>query len=190
MRKLMISTALFLALVTVALVTVANRSYAQDAPLTNDSAKDALLAECPICTFDLSQYAGPLTKDEVESLLLALNDEYHAYAVYGAVIEQFGALRPMTSIQRAEAQHTQAVVRLMTKYNVPVPANPWLEADFAFSSMRAACTAGVEAEILNRDLYTILFTSTDRADLTQLFTSLQRASEENHLPAFERCAAC
>jgi hypothetical protein len=186
MRKVMMTVAAFVAVVTVSLLA-ADGSYAQDAPVTDADARAELLAACPICDVDLTGYTGPLTQAEVESLLLALNDEYHAYAVYASVIDQFGAVRPVTNIQRAETNHANAVVRLMERYAVPVPENAWLGTDFPFATVSEACAAGVEAELLNRDLYDILFASTDRADLTRVFASLQRASEENHLPAFERC---
>lgn len=46
----------------------------------------------------------------------------------------------------------------------------------------------MQAEIDNAALYDELFSMVDNADLIQVFTSLQRASETRHLPAFERCA--
>jgi hypothetical protein len=33
-----------------------------------------------------------------------------------------------------------------------------------------------------------LFASTERADIHQVYTALQTASEQNHLSAFQRCA--
>jgi hypothetical protein len=51
-----------------------------------------------------------------------------------------------------------------------------------------ACAAGVVAEQEDAAFYTPYL---NRADLPQdvrnVFTNLQRASLENHLPAFERC---
>ncbi len=149
---------------------------------------DELDADCPICDFDYSTYTGPLAEPEVDGLLLALNDEYHAWAVYDQVIIDFGAVRPFTSIQKAEAKHIAALTRLFEAYEVPVPDNPWSGNVASFDSVSEACAAGVAAEIANADLYDELFSSTEREDILRVYRSLQRASEENHLPAFQKCA--
>jgi hypothetical protein len=57
-----------------------------------------------------------------------------------------------------------------------------------FKTLIEACKAGVDAEVINRDLYKRLFESTQREDISTVYRALQRASEENHLPAFQRCA--
>ncbi|MCB0032756.1 MAG: hypothetical protein KDE51_01955 [Anaerolineales bacterium] len=142
---------------------------------------------CPICDFDYSSYTGPLTADEVNGLLLALNDEYHAWAVYGQVITDFGQIRPFTNIQRAEQNHINALVRLFNLYELPIPANPWIGAVPSFETVGAACQTGYEAEVINAELYAVLFASTERPDIEQVYSALQQASNEGHLPAFERC---
>lgn len=142
---------------------------------------------CPICDFDYSSYTGPLTADEVNGLLLALNDEYHAWAVYGQVITDFGQIRPFTNIQRAEQNHINALVRLFNLYELSIPANPWVDAVPSFETVGAACQTGYEAEIINAELYAVLFASTERPDIEQVYSALQQASNEGHLPAFERC---
>ena len=55
-------------------------------------------------------------------------------------------------------------------------------------SVVEACKVGVEAEIENAALYDRLFAMVEHADILQVFESLQAASQEQHLPAFERCA--
>ena len=40
----------------------------------------------------------------------------------------------------------------------------------------------------DRELYDRIFASTDRDDIIIVYEALQRASNEKHLPAFERCA--
>ncbi len=131
----------------------------------------------------------PLSSAEIQALNRALNDEYHAIAVYQAVIDTFGPVAPFTNILKAEQKHAAAVIRLMQKYGVTVPPNPWLGNAPTFSSVAEACAAGVEAELLNRDLYDQLKAVTTRADLLQVFNALEAASEYNHLPAFQSCAA-
>lgn len=149
---------------------------------------DEYLAGCLLCSPALSDSGGPLSPQEVQGLLLALNDEYHAIAVYTAVIEEYGEVRPFVNIRRAEYNHVDALIRLFDAYGVIVPDNPWLGQVEGFASLQDACSTGVAAEIANRDLYTVLFDSTDRADINRVYQALQSASEENHLPAFQRCA--
>ena len=117
-----------------------------------------------------------------------LADEQHAYAVYAAVIEQFGAVRPFTNIQKAEAQHIAAWEFLFDRYGIPTPAAAELDLP-EFASLADACQAAAEAEIANRDLYDqMLQALADYPDMTQVVTQLRTASDNNHLPAFERCA--
>ena len=125
---------------------------------------------------------------EVEALLMALDDEYKAWSVYEQVIADFGAVRPFTSIQKAEENHIAALVTLFDRYGLEVPANDWPGDVPSFDTLSEACEAGVQAEIDNAALYDQLFSLVDNADIVQAFTSLQQASETKHLPAFERCA--
>ena len=131
---------------------------------------------------------GDLSESEAEALLMALDDEYKAWAVYDLVIADFGAVRPFTSIQKAEESHIAALVTLFQRYGLDVPANDWPGTVPTFDTLADACAAGVQAEIDNAALYDELFGMVDNADIIQVFTSLQRASETKHLPAFERCA--
>ncbi len=179
-------TLTILALLLIVIATAGMR--AQTALASGPAQVDGDLPECPICDVPAG-YDGPLTDTEVYGLLLALNDEYHAAAVYGQVLEDFGTVRPFASIEQSEQQHITAVLALFERYGVPVPANPWPGDVPRFESVTAACDAGVTAELVNRDLYDVLYATTDRADIELVYQALQRASEENHLPAFERCAA-
>ena len=131
---------------------------------------------------------GDLSASEVEALQMALDDEYKAWSVYEQVIADFGAVRPFTSIQKAEENHIAALVTIFDRYGLEVPANDWVDNVPSFDTLAKACEAGVQAEIDNADLYTQLFDMVDNPDITRVFTSLQRASETMHLPAFERCA--
>jgi len=143
---------------------------------------------CPICGMDLSRYNGPLTAEEVEGLLLALNDEYHAWAVYDQVLQDHGDVKPFSNIIGSEATHIDQLIALFDTYGVPVPQNPWIGNVPSFASTSDACHVGVEAEILNVELYGRIDTSTEREDILTVYDALQRASNEKHLPAFERCA--
>ena len=145
--------------------------------------------ECRICDYDFETYKGELNKEEVDGLLLALNDEYLATATYRGVNEKFDDPRPFVNIVRAEEQHSALLVDLFKKYELTVPENPWNGIAPAFESVKAACEAGIQAEIVNRDLYERLLKSTKREDILLVYKNLQRASGENHKPAFERCSS-
>ncbi len=166
-------------------VTEANRSVAasdQETSLT-------LTTECKICKFDFASYKGELKKEEVEGLLLALNDEYLATATYEQVNRDFNDPRPFVNIVKGEQRHAERLKALFTQYGIAIPENPWPDNVQKFSSVVEACKASVEGEILNRDLYTQLFKTTERPDIVAAYKDLQRASEDNHLPAFERCSS-
>jgi len=137
---------------------------------------------------DASLIGGDLSESEVEALLMALEDEYKAWSVYEQVIADFGAVRPFTSIQRAEENHIAALVALFDGYGLDVPANEWPGDVPTFDTLAEACEAGVQAEVDNAALYDQLFSMVDNPDLVRVFTALQRASQDQHLPAFERCA--
>ena len=143
--------------------------------------------ECKICDFDHENYKGDLNKEEIKGLLLALNDEYMALATYQQINKDFNDPRPFINIERAESRHADKLRELFKTYKIPVPENKWINNAPKFESVADACKAGVDAEIANRDLYTELFKSTKREDILTVYKNLQRASEENHLPAFQRC---
>jgi len=131
---------------------------------------------------------GPVPDEVVALITAGIEDEWHAYAVYAAVIEQFGAVRPFTNIQRAEAQHAAAWATIFERYGLPLPEQPtWDIPEFA--SLADACAAAADAEIANMDLYDeMLTTLADYPDMLQVATALRAASADKHLPAFERCA--
>ncbi len=143
--------------------------------------------ECPICTIDMSTYNGPLSASEINGLLLALNDEYHAWAVYDQVMQDFGAVLPFTRIRQSEHMHINALVRQFNLYGVPIPANPWIGNVASFGSVQEACAAGVDAEINNIALYDTLFSSTQRQSIVQVYNALQHGSTR-HQRAFETCS--
>lgn len=131
-----------------------------------------------------------LNATEIQALHDALDDEYHAAAVYSQVLSDFGAVRPFLNIHDSELRHIEALLRLFERYRLPIPANPWTTDQVPrFASVKEACEAGVQAEIENVALYGRILNSTSRADLLQVFRRLQAASQERHLPAFQRAAA-
>jgi len=168
-------------------VPIVNRTPVTNSAPVNTVSRQAAENECRICDFDFASYKGELKKEEVDGLLLALNDEYLAMATYEQVNRDFNNPRPFVNIVEAEARHAARLKSLFALHQIPVPDNPWAGNVTKFTSLAEACRAGVQGEIANRDLYEKLFKSTAREDILIVYRALQRASEENHLPAFERC---
>jgi hypothetical protein len=54
-------------------------------------------------------------------------------------------------------------------------------------SLLDACKVGVKSEIANRALYDHWLSQVEEPDLRTVFIKLRDASQNNHLPAFERC---
>lgn len=129
-----------------------------------------------------------LTTAEIQALQEALDDEYHAWATYDQVITDFGELRPFVNIREAEARHAQALTQLFTRYGLSVPTNTWPGRVRRYASLQEACEAAVTAEIANGKMYERLLGATQRADILTVLSNLQQASQQRHLPAFQRCA--
>ena len=133
---------------------------------------------------------GPDPADIATLLAEALQEEYKAEMLYRSVLADLrrrdGAIRPD---RQAEARHVEALQTLFTRRQIAAPASAWAPASFApFASVPLACAAGVAAEREDAAFYTPYLPRTDLPqDVRNVFTNLQRASLENHLPAFERC---
>jgi hypothetical protein len=133
---------------------------------------------------------GPDPVDIAALLALALQEEYKAEMLYRSVLGTFGPdTAPFALIAEAEAHHVEALQALFTRRQLAPPASAWAPSSFApLASVSLACAAGVAAETEDAAFYA---PHLQRADLPQdvrnVFTNLQRASLENHLPAFERC---
>jgi len=88
----------------------------------------------------------------------------------------------------AESRHIEALLPLFDKYGVAVPEDHWNSRIEAPQSILEACRVGVDAENKNAEMYDRLLKLTvDYPDVQRVLMQLQRASAENHLPAFQRC---
>ena len=130
----------------------------------------------------------PLNDAERQALAAALDDEYKSHETYRRVIADFGPVRPFINIVEAEARHIAALLALFKKYAMAPPANRWAGQAPRFADVHAACVAGVQGEIDNVALYDGLLQATQRTDVLQVFHALRSASQDRHLPAFQRCA--
>ncbi len=120
-----------------------------------------------------------------DMLNYAIEDEYHAKTEYALIIDAYDAPRTFTNIIKAEERHIQWLLPLFQAYGIDVPED--VSADFVVlpESLTAAYEIGVEAEILNIDMYNVFLEQDLPQDVEQVFTALRNASE-NHLKAFER----
>jgi hypothetical protein len=129
-----------------------------------------------------------LDAKEQQALADALDDEYKSHETYAQVVRDFGEVRPFINIVEAEARHIAALLVLFDRFGTVPPENRWAGKAPRFKSVHAACMAGVQGEIENVALYDRLLASTRRADILDVFQSLRAASQDRHLPAFQRCA--
>jgi len=129
-----------------------------------------------------------LDASEQQALADALDDEYKSHETYAQVIRDFGEVRPFINIVEAEARHIAALLALFDRYGTVPPENRWAGKAPRFKSVHEACLAGVQGEIDNVALYDRVLASTRRVDILDVFHSLRAASQDRHLPAFQRCA--
>jgi len=141
-------------------------------------------------TIDNIDYpVGTLSEDAKIALEKAIDDEYKAYSTYEATIDKLGMIRPFSMIIRAEENHISSLKALLDKYGLDIPENEWLGKVTVGETKQEACQIGVDAEIANAKLYKeeLLPAVTEYDDITNVFTNLMNASEQKHLPAFEKC---
>lgn len=129
----------------------------------------------------------PLSADEQNALKEAILEEYGALNTYEALIAEFGSIYPFNVVVKSEQRHVDTLVKLFERYGVSVPENTGLAAAPQADTVADACAIGVSAEIADADLYTELLKAVTHQDIRNVFTNLQRASLEQHLPAFETC---
>lgn len=124
---------------------------------------------------------------EIQALSDTLDDEYKSRETYAQVIRDFGEVRPFINIVDAEARHANALLNLLQKYSVTPPTNRWASRAPRFASIQEACAACVQGEIDNVALYDRALKSTQRLDIIAVYRALRSASQDRHLPAFQRC---
>ena len=151
--------------------------------------EETCLADDCLAVEELEYPAGTLPESVKNALDEAINDEYKALSTYEVVISKFGMVRPFSMIKGAEEQHIASLKAIYDKYGLEVPRNEWSGSVAAPSTLQEACQTGVDAEIANASLYRdkLLPAVSDFQDITIVFTNLMNASQEKHLPAFDRC---
>ena len=128
-----------------------------------------------------------MSKQTVDALEEALQDEYKASAICTKVIETFGAVRPFVNIVEAEGRHVQALLRQYERLGEVAPDDDWEGYIEASSSVAHGCEETGAAEIENGEMYDRLLPPVDDQAVYEVSTNLQDASQKRHLPAFRRC---
>ena len=128
-----------------------------------------------------------LSEQEAADLAAAIQEEYTAMNTYQAIMNELGEIQPFSRIARSEQQHVNALIRVAERFGVEVPENAGEVADIEWSTLEEACQLGVTFEQIDADLYDEILPNTTNPMLIRVYTNLQRASLNNHLPAFEAC---
>ena len=124
-----------------------------------------------------------------EALAVALQDEYHAQAVYERVLLDFGTVFPFANIVRAERAHAASIAG-------PVPGSrPGLAGVGMERRPRAPireCSRGMRRGRAgrtgqHRGLRDQFLVDTLPTDVARVFANNRAASLNNHLPAFIAC---
>jgi hypothetical protein len=143
-----------------------------------------------LCGAACSGPVGPDPADIAAILGVALQEEYKAQYLYESVLDDYPGAMPFAAIVQSEMQHVEALKQLFTRRQMTPPPSIWVPASFGpYTSLPLACAGGVEAETEDAAFYTPYLSRDDLPqDVENVFTNLQAASLNNHLPAFERCA--
>ena len=124
--------------------------------------------------------------NQEEMLIYAIEDEYMAEAAYEAIMDEYGKVKPFTSIAKAEGTHISLLLPLFDTYGFEVPENE-AEARIELpASLAESFEKGVAGEIENISVYGQFLEAEDLPeDVRSVFERLMAASEK-HLAAFER----
>lgn len=122
-----------------------------------------------------------------QALKEALADEYKSRAFYQAVINKFGEVRPFSNIVMAEARHAAALEQLFIQYKVAIPPDAYANKIEAPGSLLTACQMSIVTEKENREMYDRFLAFIQEPDIRMVLERLRDASQQKHLPAFERC---
>jgi hypothetical protein len=123
-----------------------------------------------------------------EVLLRALTQEHQAKATYDNIVTALGDVAPFSAVAPAQAQHIAELEEVARPHAVDV-AGITPTASPTPATLTEACRTGVATEQATVALYDELLPQVAAyPDVEYVFTNLRSASQDNHLPAFERCA--
>ena len=92
----------------------------------NDSASPASPSVVSATTTTTAAMSSTTTTaDIVNAMAHAIQDEYHAEAVYQRILADLGEVWPFVNIVQAEGRHSEAVAGLYRNRGLEVPASEW-----------------------------------------------------------------
>ncbi|HVC71367.1 MAG TPA: hypothetical protein VNC61_14020 [Acidimicrobiales bacterium] len=122
------------------------------------------------------------------ALTTALTKVHAAKASYENVLTRLGDVGPFPNAYSAESQHITTLEGLATNHDVSLPSGPFT-GQASPDTKTAACQLGVSIEQGIISMYDQLLPQVSSyPDLTNAFTNLRSASQDNQLPAFQHCA--
>jgi hypothetical protein len=127
-----------------------------------------------------------LSEDEKGALVVAINEEYKAKALYENMVRHLGEFMPADMIIIAEGSHIELLRELFEKYDLEIPVDEWVFSE-GYDSYSAACLGGEKAEVENIKSYDKSFPKVDNKDIYEAF-SLLRWGSSMHLRAFQMCS--
>jgi hypothetical protein len=132
----------------------------------------------------------PAAEQALIEALVGPDGEYAAHAEYEAIVQKFGGVQPYASIIRSEECHIAALKRHFEMRGLTVPGDPYTGKTQAPTTLKEAAEASAAAEERNVAMYDqLLAQANEQPDLERVFTHLQWASREHHLPAFKAAVA-
>jgi len=126
-----------------------------------------------------------VSEEEIDALVMAINEEYKARAMYANMISQLGDFMPASRIIQAEESHIDLLEDLFLRYELEIPEDEW-RYSIEYADYADACSDGAQAEIDNIGVYNDLYSSVDNRDIYEVFSLLQWGSSM-HLRAFQMC---
>ena len=132
--------------------------------------------------------AGALSDDDLtleKMMNYARQDEYAARAEYEMILDAYGEQQLFQNIMSAEESHIAALTTLFQTYGYSVPEDTSAAHTVLPASLNDAYQTGVDAEIMNIDMYEKFLSYDLPSDVQQVFTSLMEASQ-SHLAAFKK----
>ena len=158
------------------------------APSTNVAAQAPTTPPTTPTSVTTPTATSALTVEQMEMLSGAIQDEYHAQAVYQGVLGDLGQVLPFANIVLAEQAHAASVARLYANRGLAAPATAWSVSNVPhFRTIAEACGAAAAAEVANIALYDRYLATDLPLDVRNVFTNNRAASVNGHLPAFNRC---
>ena len=153
----------------------------------HDSLQAAIHESSTTTQLGTTPHLGELRSDEVSGLLDALRALRRAHATSRQVIVDHGQVHPFVNLVAAQQHQIDAVIRVLDRHDVTVPADTWPAPTDRSPTVLNACERGLATETGLSILFDRLLAESTRPELISLYRHLQDAARLRHLPALRRC---